>query len=144
MKALSVHPYYAMAIATGEKWVEVRSWNTEYRGEIVICSTAKKLNGTIPGHALCTVQLIDVVPLQKDHLKAALLDPKDYNPALYAWILDENRLIKPVPVKGKLSLWNYTGDIEYIPDNEWVYEEGRDVESYHWYEDYWKPITTGI
>ena len=35
----------------------------------------------------------------------------------YAWILENPRLIKPIPVKGKLSLWNFDRDdlIEYLP-----------------------------
>ena len=143
MKALSIHPQYAMAIAAGEKTIEVRSWNTNYRGTIVICSTNKLLNGTIPGHALCTVELIDVVPLKREHLKDAMLNARDFKKGLFAWVLDDNRMIKPTPVKGKLGLWNYTGETEYIPFEEWVQEDGRDESSYHWYEDYWLPITTG-
>ena len=41
VKALSIHPYYAQAIVTGLKTIEVRTWRTDYRGDIVICSTAK-------------------------------------------------------------------------------------------------------
>lgn len=113
MKALSIHPVYAMSIVTGQKTVECRSWSTNYRGDILICSTARKEKGTIPGHALGVVTLEDVVPFQRKHLKGAMMD--DFYPEDYAWILTNPRVIKPFPVKGKLSLWTCEHEIEYLP-----------------------------
>ena len=143
MKALSVHPYYAMAIVSGQKSIEVRSWDTNYRGDILICSTAKKYHGTIPGHALGVVTLQDVRRLEKSDLNAALMTPKEYSILNYAWVLTNNRLIKPVPVKGKLSLWEYDGDIEFIPYNEWLLPEGANPEDEppgEWFSKYWEPL----
>lgn len=144
MKALSVHPYYAMMIAAGQKSIECRTWTTDYRGDLLICSTSKKFHGTIPGHALAVVTLEDVVPFEKKHLKPALMVPSDYSKGLYyAWKLTYNRLIVPVPVKGKLSLWNYDGDLEYIPEEEWILPEGvnaADVPAGEWYHKYWEPL----
>lgn len=138
MKALSIHPYYAQAIVAGQKSVEVRTWKTNYRGDILICSTAKKYHDTIPSHALGVVTLEDVVPLEKKHLKDALLLPQEYEKGLYAWILSYNRLIKPIPVKGKLSLWNYDGEIEYIPEAEWLTDDPE--KEGEWLEKYWRPL----
>lgn len=143
MKALSVHPFYAAAIVTGQKSIEVRTWKTDYRGDLVICSTNRKYHGTVAGHALGVVTLVDVVPLQKKHMKDALLAPADYKPGLYAWKLTYNRLIVPVPVKGKLSLWDYTGKLEYIPEEEWLWQEGDDEDKDgEWVSKYWGPIMT--
>lgn len=141
MKALSIHPYYAMGIMVGEKTVECRSWKTDYRGDILICATQKKYPGTIPGHALGVVELIDVVLFKKKHLKDALMD--DYNPGDYAWILTNNRLIEPIPVKGKLSLWNFDDEdkIKYIPEEEWVLKPRDDPdEPGDWYKKFWEPL----
>lgn len=138
MKALSVHPYYAMAIVAGQKSIECRSWSTDYRGDILICSTAKKYHGTIPGHALGVVTLEDIVPFEKKHLKSALMLPKEYQPNQYAWKLTYNRLIVPVPVKGKLSLWNYDGELEFIPEEEWITDDPEKAGA--WVEKYWKPL----
>lgn len=129
MKALSIHPAFAGAIFAGVKTVECRSWATDYRGDLLICSTNKKLKDTIPGHALCVVNLADIVPFEKKHLEAACMQPREYKKGLYAWILDDLRLIKPIPVKGQLGLWNYDGEIEIIPtpateeDDERLYKE---------------------
>lgn len=114
MKALSIHPAYAGAIFAGAKTIEVRTWRTDYRGDILICSTNKKIKDTIPGHALCVVRLADVVPFEKKHLEAACMLPSEYEKGLYAWILEDLRPIRPIPLKGKLSLWNYDGEVEYL------------------------------
>ena len=143
MKALSVHPYYAQAIVTGQKSVECRTWTTDYRGDILICSTAKKYHGTIPGHALGVVTLVDVVPFASKHLEPALLVKGEAPAGSYAWILTNNRLIVPVPVKGKLSLWTYDGEVEYIPEEEWILPEGVDPEDApagDWISKYWEPL----
>jgi hypothetical protein len=151
MKALSIHPYFAMAIAEGGKSIECRSWKTDYRGDLLICSTAKLYKGTIPSHALCIVELYDVVPFEKKHLNAALLKPADYAPGLYAWKLRNNRIIKPVPVKGKLSLWDYNGDLEIIPNDILGYvpldelpPEETDEPPTHaqWFVENWEPLMT--
>lgn len=36
MKALTVQQPYASLIASGEKWIENRSWHTNYRGPLAI------------------------------------------------------------------------------------------------------------
>lgn len=133
MKALSIHPYYVLAIMAEEKTIEWRSWSTKYRGDLLICSTAHKVKGTIPGHALAVMTLVDVVPFEKKHLEAAYMDTMP-DPAGYAWILDNYRDIVPQPVKGKLGLWEYTGDIIYIPEAD---TEEEDMENYN---KYLKPL----
>ena len=143
MKALSVHPYYAMAIVSGQKSIEARTWSTDYRGDLLICSTNKKYHGTIAGHALGVVTLEDVIPMKKKHLSAALMLPAEYKEGMYAWKLTYNRLIVPVPVKGKLSLWDYDGPIEYIPEDEWILPpDAPEDQAGAWFEKYWKPLLT--
>lgn len=134
MKALTVHPFYAMAIAAGQKTVECRTWKTSYRGPILICSSAKKLHGTIPGHALGVVDLVDVVPFKREHIKASMEDGMVYD--AYAWILENARCIVPVPVKGKLSLWNFDHDeqIVYLP------KPANDEEDEALGAKYWDPL----
>lgn len=138
MKALSVHPYFAMGIVVGQKTVECRTWKTDYRGDILICSTATKLKGTIPGHALGIVTLADVVPFTKKHLKAAEMVAEELKELgeCYAWILENPRLIKPIPVKGKLSLWNFEDEskIQILP---WLDDE---EEADKQFNETWAPL----
>ena len=135
MKALSIHPVYVAGIMCGLKTVECRTWKTDYRGDILICSTAKKQKGTIPGHALCVAELKDIVPFTRKHLEPAMMKASEFDNNYYAWILDNIRLIKPIPVKGKLSLWNFNGEIEYME------EPKTDEEDRMQYETYYEPIT---
>ena len=43
---------------------------------------------------------------------------EEYNPDTYAWLLENVRVIKPFPVKGKLSLWTCDHEMEYLKVNE--------------------------
>ena len=134
MKALSLNPEYAGAVFAGLKTVECRTWSTDHRGDLLICSTNKKLKDTIPGHALCIVKLADVVPFEKKHLKAACMQNWQFKPGLYAWKLEDLRLIRPIPLKGRLGLWDYDGEPEVIPMPETDEEDDR------LYKEIWEPL----
>lgn len=134
MKALSIHPVPAMMIFAKEKTVEIRSWGTSYRGDILICSTRQKIKDTIPGHTLCVVTLTDVRPLSLADMEPAKTSLDDFKAEklnyldFFGWHLENVRYIRPVPVKGKLGLWNYTGEIEYLREPE---TDAEDEKIYH-------------
>lgn len=66
MKAISVRNPWAYFIMIDEKTIEVRTWKTDYRGDLLICSSASpKIEGMISGYALCVAELTDIVPLEK-------------------------------------------------------------------------------
>ena len=132
MKALSIGPYYAMAICDGAKTIECRTWKTDYRGTIVICSSSRKDHRCIPGHALCLADIVDIVPFTEEHLQDAYMEEMPEKKS-YAWILDNIRLIVPVPVKGKLSLWNYEGEIKLIDDLNFENED-EETKFWEWYQ----------
>lgn len=110
MKALSVSPRAAMAIYEGEKTIEWRSWNTNYRGDLLICGTAKKEPGGISGKAFFCVELVGVVPFTKEHLKDACMEHMP-NPAGYAWIVGNPFTIHPIDVKGQQGLFDVDDDL---------------------------------
>lgn len=74
MKALSIDPEYAMKKERGEKTIKCRSWTTKYRGDIVICSTAKKEKGAVSGHALAVVNPYNVRTFQWSDCRNACMD----------------------------------------------------------------------
>lgn len=139
MKALTIHPLYACAIAFGVKTIEVRTWSTDYRGDILITSSAKKLHDTIPGHALCIAELYDVRPIKKSDAENAMLKQSQIPKGGFAWCLRNVRLIKPVPVKGKLSLWNCDINPEIILTME-QFDNLTDEEDERYYNEYWKDL----
>ena len=62
----------------------------------------------------------------------------------FSWVLSNNRPIKPFPIKGKLSLWNYDGDIEFIPESECLLPEnvapGSKEDTGEFFKKYWEPL----
>lgn len=124
MKALTLAPDWAMLVFQGEKTIEYRTWKTDYRGDLLICSSAKKMRGCISGHALMVGHLADCVPFTKAHLDAAALDAMPDGKG-FAWIFDRFRMIRPVPVKGRLGLFDVDVPLDYVPD-EMTSEEADD------------------
>lgn len=92
MKALSVRGDYVMDMITGKKKIEYRTWQTKYRGPLLMCSTTKKVAGAAPGYALCVVNLKSI----------EYVDAED----CYYWYIELQNVIKPTHVKGQLKLFN--------------------------------------
>lgn len=111
-KALTIGSDWMLNYMSGDKSIECRTWRTDYRGDIVLCSSAKRIRGTIPGHALMIARLDDVQPFTSKHLKAADMFKDDMPTHAFAWMLKDFRFIRPVPVKGKLSLW----ELDFEPE----------------------------
>jgi hypothetical protein len=131
MKAISVRQPYAGLIVQGEKTIEMRTWQTSYRGSLLICSgTSRTIN--IPNREEraafdaefprgVAVGIVDLVCIRKFNVKDAEYtgepficelvreefkpeDMADYDG--FSWILENPRKIKPFPVKGKLMLFD--------------------------------------
>lgn len=92
MKALSVRGDYVMDMITGKKKIEYRTWQTKYRGPLLMCSTTKKVAGAAPGYAVCVVDLKSI-------------EWSDFDGEFH-WNIELRDLIEPVPVKGQLKLFN--------------------------------------
>ena len=112
MKALSIKQPWAHHIASGRKTIETRTWETKYRGPLLICAGARMdfagpgaslLVGSLPmGHAVAIAELYDIKTMAAEHAHAALVTAR---PGLFAWYLRNIQKIKPFPVKGKLGLF---------------------------------------
>lgn len=105
MKALTLRQLWAYLVLFNDKTIECRTWQTDYRGDLLICSSSSKEAGLISGHALCVVELTSIEPFTKTHLDQACLDGMPEKDS-YAWHLENLRYIKPFPVKGKLHLFD--------------------------------------
>lgn len=119
MKALSVMNPWAQWIADGKKTIERRTWDTQYRGPLLICSSKGWDRGAITpteardlkyryGVALCVVDLVDVRELTEDDTHHSLCA---YEAGCFAWVLKNPRPVAPIAVKGRLGLF----DVE-VPD----------------------------
>ncbi|WP_373842419.1 ASCH domain-containing protein [Limosilactobacillus sp.] len=96
MKALSIRSDYVMEIFKGTKTIEYRTWSTKYRGNLLICGTAKKVHGGLPGYATCVVKLTNIIKYG-DH---------DYGWQLAPFKPNGSYWIYPFHVKGQLGLFN--------------------------------------
>lgn len=129
MKVLTIREPFATLIKNKVKYIETRSWKTNYRGELYIHSGLTKLSKDVKerknlselyseddlkyGYIICKCNLVDCIYMTDEFIK----EEKEKNPnnfiagryevGRYAWVLDDIEPIKPIEAKGKLGIWNY-------------------------------------
>lgn len=121
--ALSVKQPWASLIASGRKSIETRTWQTSYRGPLLICAGKSPDMDAIvrfggspedwelrfpPGIALCVVSLVTITPMtQYDEASACCAR----YPGAYAWRFGPSIAITAhFTVKGKLGLFKVASD----------------------------------
>lgn len=116
VKALSIRNPFAWDIVFGDKSLEFRSWFTSYRGDFVICSSkSPKVKGTICGYALGVVKLDSITQITSKNYSDFGIEEVYEGEKLYAWKLENPRIIKPFAVKGKLNFFEIDDKlIEYL------------------------------
>lgn len=130
MKAVTMWEPWASLFAEGHRKIDTRSWYTHFRGPLVIHAAlrtpelhtlswvtgefmrkAMELLGetsTHPGMALCTVRLVNIVPVEeiREGLSEQELLLGNYSSGRHAWIFEDLRKFKkPFRVKGNHVLW---------------------------------------
>ena len=116
IKVLSLRQPYAEWVVNGKKTIELRTWNTKFRGEFYIHASGK--HATLPTKAIIgKAELIDVKKYDNEkeflkdknkHLSSTWLLPEfAKRPFKYGFILKNAERIRPIPAKGKLGFWNY-------------------------------------
>ena len=114
MKALSLKQPWAGMIANGEKTIETRTWRTNHRGDLLICSSKKFDEYATPdmfsdatcfvrGMTICVVNVVACVPMEEKHVIEACCDVYE---GAWAWILEDIRIVKNLPVKGVLNIFD--------------------------------------
>ena len=106
MKAISIHQPWASLIAQEHKTIETRTWNTQHRGPLVICSS-KTIQEDIcelyempdppRGLALCVANLVDCRRMTEEDEVGAM---RKVFYGAYAWILEDVKPIQPFKVRG--------------------------------------------
>lgn len=131
MKVITIKQPFATLIAEGLKQYEFRTWKTKYRGEVLIhagkgidkkaMDRYKHLNFDYPsGCIIARATIVDCVYID-DCLRKKLSQEnsliyygistkQDWDG--YGFQLENIQKIKPIPIKGKLSLWDYEGSVE--------------------------------
>jgi len=88
-------------IASGRKTIETRVWKTDYRGDLLICASARpKIDDLPTGVAVCVARLVDIRPMTVEDESAACCA---VYPRACSWVLEDIRPIEPFPVRGQLG-----------------------------------------
>lgn len=107
-----------------DKTIEVRTRNTNYRGDVLICSSAKPVDpwGRHPAGVTCgLVELYDVKPVEEftaEDWDATCIPEKQRPRTGYGWLMRNPRRVVEMPVKGRLGFYNIIvpkGDITEYP-----------------------------
>lgn len=144
-KALSVKQPYADLLTRvvfwdesgeyhAEKTIEVRTRNTNYRGDLLVCASAKpELPGRMSGVTCGFVELYDVKPIEQftsEDWDATCIPEKDRPRKGYGWMMRNPRRVVEMPIKGQLGVYNLIvpkGDITEYPREMALDSYGWDV-----------------
>lgn len=123
MKTICIKQPWASLIATGKKTIETRTWQTKYRGDLLVVASLQldkhaalvlpRIVHPLPppagdkhtyplGQAVAVVRVVDCRLMKKNDVTAACCDV--YGGA-WAWILEDIRAIQPFSVKGRLGIF---------------------------------------
>ena len=121
MKCLSVSQPFADLIVSGKKTIELRKWNTNFRGEFLVhsplkirtndCKRLKILKKLVTGAIIGKVEIVDVKKYYskseiKDDYKKHLASTDFFN-IEYGFVLKNPKLFRiPIPYKGKLGFFD--------------------------------------
>lgn len=130
MKVLTIKQPWATLIMQGDKRFEFRSWQTKYRGDLLIHAgkgidkeamkrLAKYLPDEIPlGKILGKVTLVDCIRMCPEFKEMLLKENSDiYTKSSFSenfgWQVEDVQVFdEPIEAKGHLSLWEYDIDGE--------------------------------
>lgn len=118
MKALSIKQPFAELILLGRKKIELRKWNTKFRGEFFIHASKipdkeamRKFNfNKLPcGFIVGKVNLMDVKKYnnEEEHKKDELFHLASNYFGNYGFILENPERIKEISCKGKLGFFEF-------------------------------------
>lgn len=129
MKVLSLMEPWGSLIKEKIKYIETRSWKTNYRGELYIHTSLKKIpkkderiqnlvnllqdKDIKYGYIIAKCNLVDCVYMDEDFVNKIKNENPiefmcgEYAVGRYAWILKDIEMIKPIEAKAHLGLWEY-------------------------------------
>ncbi len=130
MKVISILEPWASLIKERVKCIETRSWKTNYRGELYIHASKRRLTKKNLeeykeqvsllqdkdfkyGYIIAKCKLVDCKYMDEELINSIKKNHNeyicgDYSIGNYAWILEDIEPLKnPICAKGQLSIWNY-------------------------------------
>ena len=122
MKALSLKQPFAELILQGRKKIELRKWNTKFRGEFLIHTSKKPDEKAMKefgfkdlpcGFIVGKATLIDVKKYENEevHKKDRKLHLANKSWGKFGFVLENVKRVKSIPAKGKLNFWEFENEI---------------------------------
>jgi ASC-1-like (ASCH) protein len=122
MKALSLRQPYAELIVSGKKTIEVRNWNTKFRGEFLVHASKQVMkddckkeqldpNNITTGAVVGKAKLVDVKKyrsieeFEKDQNKHSASTIFFKKPC-YGFVLENAERCETIPAKGSLNFFD--------------------------------------
>jgi predicted transcriptional regulator len=121
MKVLSLKQPFAELILQGRKKIELRKWNTKFRGEFLIHASKRPDMEAVArfgfrelpcGFIVGKAKLVDVKKYanKEEHDKDKELHLASSHWGDYGFILEEPERIEKIPANGKLGFWEFDLD----------------------------------
>jgi hypothetical protein len=147
LKCLSVSQPFANLIVQGKKTIELRKWNTNFRGEFFVhaplkirtkdCKRLKINEELVTGAIIGKVELIDV---KKYNSKKEIISDKKFHFAdkefqnnIYGFLLKNPKFFRvPIPCKGKLGFFEIDVHQKKISKKEMISEIIDEEYRYQW------------
>lgn len=136
MKVLSIKEPFATLICEKKKYIETRSWKTNYRGELYIHASLTKIPKEIYereafklldnpdfkyGYIICKCNLVDCIYMNEEYIDDMKKNNYqeyicgEYKVGRYSWVLEDiEPLDVPIKAKGQLGIWNYNIDVDNL------------------------------
>lgn len=139
MKTITIKQPWASLICSGIKDIENRTWPTKFRGRVLVHAASKSwlwhkvlqylspalkefaiknkwtrtwLENLQTGAIIGSVEIVDCF-INHPSIWAEKTDGYDLDsPIIHNWVLANPIMFpEPIPAKGKLSFWEYTGEL---------------------------------
>lgn len=137
MKVLSIKEPFATLIKNKKKYIETRSFKTNYRGELYIHASISNIAESVKdkkelmeivnddemnyGYIICKCNLVNCIYMTEEYVKELKNSNYQeyicghYEEGRYAWVLDDIKpLDVPIKAKGQLGIWNYYDEYEVM------------------------------
>lgn len=125
MKTLTIKQPWAELILQGKKKIELRKWDTDFRGEFLIHTSKNPDKGAMKkfgfdelpcGYIIGKVNLVGIKTYKNEK---EFDDDRDLHLADIKWgnkgfLLDNIKMTNKIPYNGQLRFWDFKGD-HYVP-----------------------------
>ena len=147
MKCLSICQPFAKLIIQDKKTIELRNWNTNYRGEFLVhapikirkedCKKLKIDEKLTTGAIIGKAEIYDVKKYQStkeiQNDKNKHFSSKKFQEKMYGFILKNPKPLRiPIPWKGQLGFFDVNLPKMKIKDNKIVSDMIEEEFSYQW------------